>query len=204
VAEINQNRWDQLVRRVAGIVGPGSKVNNAIGDLFPMLDVENLPGELYLLAGTRLGTGGVQQIGAAGQSARIQLFNPAESGLIVTLTTALITVQPAAANTIRYVIRETAESTNDLGIRVRDTRLGVGTRPTAQVRSTSNATVLAGTGEFRLLSNVPLQLADPNGVVVLGPGTGITFNTVTVAQTLTVAFWWRERAAEASELLFSG
>jgi len=200
VANINQNRWDQLVRRVAGLIGPGSKVNNTIGDLFPMLDVENLPGELYLLAGTRLGTGGVQQIGAAGESARVQLFNPADSGLIVTLTTVVLTI--TTTGTIRYVIRNVAETTNDLGIRVRDTRLGVGTRPTAQVRSASDAAVLAGTGEFRLLANTPIQLADPDGVVVLGPGTGITFNTVTVAQTLQCNFWWRERAAEASELLF--
>ena len=202
MANINQNRWDQLVRRVAGLIGPGSKVNNTIGDLFPMLDVENLPGELYLLAGTRLGTGGVQQLGLAGEGARVQLFNPAESGLIVTLTTVILTT--TSLGNIRYVITDNVESTNDLGIRVRDTRLGVGTRPTAQVRSASDAAILAGTGEFRLLANNPLTLSDPNGVVVLGPDSGITFQNVAVAQSLTAAFWWRERAAEASELLFSG
>ena len=198
MANINQNRWDQLVRRVAGLIGPGSKVDNTIGDLFPMLDVENLPGELYLLSGTRLGTGGVIQTSSAGQSARVQLFNPADSGLLVTLTSAAYSV--TAVGSVRYVLTETAESTNDLGIRVRDTRLGVGIRPTAQVRSDDNAAVLAGTGEMRSLANTPVLLTDPNGLAVLAPGTGITFQSVTNTSSLTCAFWWRERVAEASEL----
>jgi len=200
MANINQNRWDQLIRRVAAIVGPGSKVNNTIGDLFPMIDVENLPGELYLLAGTRLAMGGVVQVGSPGESARVQLFNPDDSGLIVTLTSVQLSV--SASQVIRYVINNNAESTNDLGIRVRDTRLGVLTRPTAQVRSASNAAILAGTGEFRILANSPFVFTDPNGIAVLGPGTGITFNTFTAAQTLTANFLWRERVAEASELQF--
>jgi len=200
MANINQNRWDQLVRRVAGLIGPGSKVNNTIGDLFPMLDVENLPGELYLLAGTRLATGGAVQVGAAGESARVQLFNPADSGVICTLTTAI--VASPGPNNVRYVLTPNAASTLTTSAQARDTRLGIITTPTCEVRTESSVTILAGNGEFRILGNAFNQLTDPNGIAVLGPGTGIIFNTVVLAQTLSVAFFWREREAEASELLF--
>jgi len=200
VANINQNRWDQLVRRVAGLIGPGSKVNNTIGDLFPMLDVENLPGELYLLAGTRLGYGGVLQVAAGGETARIQLFNPADSGMIITCTSVIISNLTTVV--IRLVNRNVAESTNDLGVQLRDTRIDVGTRPTGQVRSASDVTVLAGTGEFRSLLNTPHTLSDPNGVMVLAPGTGLTVTSPNTGIQLSVMFFWRERAAEASELQF--
>jgi len=200
MANINQNRWDQLVRRVAGLIGPGSKVNNTIGDLFPMLDVENLPAELYLLAGTRLGTGVAAQVGSAGEVPRVQLFNPVGSGLICTLTSVLVAVAQTAH--VRFVITPNAESTNILSARVRDTRLGTLTRPTCQVRSASDAAVLAATGEFSTLANTLNVLDDPNGIVVLAPGTGVTFTATTVASTLRTTFFWRERVAEASELLF--
>jgi len=200
VSNINQNRWDQLVRRVAGLIGPGSKVNNTIGDLFPMLDVENLPGELYLLSGTRLGTGGVLQQGSAGEVPRIQLFNPADSGLICTLTT--FVVSGLSTQNFRYVYRNVAESTNDLGVQTRDTRLGIGNRPTCQVRSASEAAVLAGTGEWRQPASSVFKFTEPNGIAVLAPGTGFTITAVTVATTIQVSFWWRERTAEASELNF--
>jgi len=198
--ELQQNRYDQLLRRVGGMTGPGAKVAEVIPEVFPVIDLENLPAELYLLSGTRLAFGGVQQIGLAGESARIQLFNPADSGQIVTLTTANLNLSITGG--IRFVVTPNVEPTNDLGIRFRDTRLGVLTRPTAEVRSSSNAAVLAGTGEFRIQANVPLYLTDPNGIVVLAPGTGITFNTVVVATTFTGTFFWRERVAEQSELNF--
>jgi len=200
VANINQNRWDQLVRRVAGLIGPGSKVNNTIGDLFPMLDVENLPAELYLLSGTRLAVGGVAQVGAAGEVARIQLFNPADSGLIVTLTSAVITT--SATERVRFVQTITPESTLSAVQRFRDTRLGTLTLPTGQVRSASDAAVFAGTAEWVQPASIPFVLTDPNGLIVLAPGTGITFTAVTLATTLRAFFYWRERVAEASELQF--
>ena len=201
MANINQNRWDQLVRRVAGLIGPGSKVNNTIGDLFPMLDVENLPGELYLLGGTRLGFGSATQLGSAGEVPRVQLFNPVDSGLMVTLTSAIVSMN-VTTSVVRLVLTTTAESTNSLNQRVRDTRLGTATRTTAEVRAASEAAVLAADLEFVTTVNAYTPLIDPNGLAVLAPGTGITFTTTNVASTLRVGFFWRERAAEAAELLF--
>lgn len=199
--ELQQNRYDQLLRRVGGMTGPGAKVAEVIPEVFPVVDLENLPGELYLLSGTRLATGGVEQVGLAGQVPRIQLFNPENSGLICTLTTAIAS-NITGNISVFYVITDQAEPTNDLGIRIRDTRLGVLTRPTCQVRSASNVIVLAATGQFRMLNNTSVILTDPNGIAVLAPGTGITFTTPSTASTLALTFFWRERVAEQSELNF--
>lgn len=200
MSNINQNRWDQLVRRVAGLIGPGSKVNNTIGDLFPMLDVENLPAELYLLGGTRLGSGSAQQTGSAGEVPRCQIFNPADSGMIVTLTSFLVSL--TVIGQIRMVNTITAESTNVVA-RVRDLRLGTIQPTTTEVRAASEAAVLAANGgEFRVLGTTVNPITDPNGIVVLAPGTGMTLTTSAVASTMTATFFFRERVAESSELLF--
>ena len=200
MATIQQNRWDQLVRRVAGLIGPGSKVNNTIGDLFPMLDVENLPAELYLLSGTRISYGGVSITGAAGEFSRAQLFNPADSGVIATITS--ITLASAATQILRFSQVDVAETLNTLRQRSRDLRLTLATEPTCNIRSASEAAVLGDVLLFRLLANTPFTLTDPNGIVVLAPGLGLTVSAGTVATNITVNFFWRERAAEQSELNF--
>jgi len=57
VTELQQNRYDQLLRRVGDLKGPGSKVNDVLQELFPTIDVENVPGELLFLMGTHIGLG---------------------------------------------------------------------------------------------------------------------------------------------------
>jgi len=200
VTEIQQNRYDQLVRRVGGLIGPGSKVSEVISELFPMIDVENLPGELYVLAGTRLGFGSAVQISPVAEFPRVQLFNPVGSGTIVTVTT--IWVSATAAGQVRLVSTINPESTDVLAI-VRDTRLGVLQATTAEVRAASEAASLAANGaEFRTGGTLLNTLTDPNGIIVLAPGTGLTVTLINDNETLTVSFFWRERVAEASELNF--
>lgn len=200
MTELQQNRYDQLIRRVGGLIGPGSKVSEVISELFPMFDVENLPGELFLLGGTRLGFGSALQPGIAAERARVQLFNPVDSGIIVTMTTVLFSV-PAAA-VVRLVSTINPESTAVASI-VRDTRLGVTTATVAQVRAASEVAVLAANGgEFTSQANVLNRITDPNGIIVLGPGTGLTITNTLANSSLTVTYFWRERSAEASELQF--
>ena len=50
--EVQQNRWDQLIRRVSGSIGPGSRVSETLSELLPVMDVERVPGELLRLMGT--------------------------------------------------------------------------------------------------------------------------------------------------------
>ena len=200
MTELQQNRYDQLIRRVGGIIGPGSKVSEVISELFPMFDVENLPGELFLLGGTRLGFGSALQPGIVGERSRIQLFNPADSGIIVTITTILFSVPNVAV--VRLTSTINPESTSVASL-VRDTRLGVTTTTVATVRAASEVAVLAANGgEFTVASNVLNQITDPNGIIVLGPGTGLTLTNTLGLSSLTVTFFWRERTAEQSELQF--
>ena len=75
MTEIQQGRYDALVRRVADLKGPGSKVNDMLEELFPVFDVEKLPSELYRLANIDLCFGGAGIAGVAAQSAALTLGN---------------------------------------------------------------------------------------------------------------------------------
>jgi len=198
--EIQQNRYDRLVRRVAGIIGPGSKVNEVLTELFPMLDVESDRGELQLLAGIKLGMGSQVLIGSAGQTAKIQLFNPVGSGILVTITSMFIS---HSANTTVRVSRDIGPLANGIGTQTtRDYRETASDRPTAQMFSEDSAGFVNGNMQFLTLGRVQLVLQDVNGVAVLAPGTGVSVSPTTVALTSSVTFFWRERPAEASELRF--
>jgi len=82
----------------------------------------------------------------------------------------------------------------------RDTRSGLGGGTTALLLQESSAGGIPTTWGIELLANTPFHLQDQNGIVVLAPGSGITFNTAETNRTLLVSFFWRERAAEPSEL----
>lgn len=201
-AELQQNRYDQLIRRVGGIIGPGSKVAEALGELFPVIDVENCPGELLRLGGTILGFGGAAATGLAGQRGRVQLFNPIGSGKIVTCTSVILST--INTGTVRGIVTGTENTLQVNNDRRRDTRDGVASRTTAQIRTDSVAGVVADQILFQMLTNTPYHFLPPDGFAVLAPGTGLLFEHNSLTATITANFFWRERPAEASELSFSG
>lgn len=200
MSEIQQNRYDQLLRRVADLKGPGSKVNDALTELFPMFDVENVPPELLLLGGWRTGLGGAVVNAEAASISRIQLFNPIGSGHLVVVTR--IDWLCFGTSTVEMDTVDIALSIFPGGSNFRDTRMGVATTPVAQVRTQLDATGLAPTWLFRGIANVNNKLQDSNGVVVLGPGTGIVLAPASLNLTFFCSFFWRERVAEPSELNF--
>jgi len=199
-SEIQQNRYDQLLRRVAGIIGPGSKVKEVITELFPMFDVENVPAELYLLMGTQLGFGGGVITALAGQSPKAQLFNPPESGKLVTITSLLMSGQ--SNDTYRWGRQNLSIGTAIATENMRDTRIDIATRPVAQIRQLAELALAPATGQVRNLNTRPLQITDQNGLMVLSPGHGMTVGLTIQATTLNYTFYWRERTAEQSELNF--
>jgi len=196
--EVQQTRWDRILRRVAGSIGPGSRVSETLSELFPVIDVERVPGELLLLGGTQISNGGGQLAAIAGESPTAQLFNPADSNVLVTITGVYVAF--TILGTVRWgttaVQRGTVISTQV----VRDTRVAAPTLPVAQVSQESAVALATGTNQTRILANVNLKLEDPNGVAVLAPGTGFEIGNVTVASTIVYSFYWRERPAEQSEL----
>jgi len=203
VSTIQQGRYDALLRRVADLKGPGSKVNDVLEELFPMFDVENIPGELYILGLIDLCFGGGFVSSSASKSGRGQLFNPAGSGKILTITEAGIS--NSNTSIIRWGRRD-QELTSHLQTQLyRDTRkaaTGVLALPVGQIRSDDTLALANATGQVAITGQTPWVLKDPNGVAVLGPGTGFEIGTAAQQTSISFYFNWRERVAEPSELNF--
>lgn len=196
--EIQQNRYDQIIRRVTGIIGPGSKVAEVITELFPMVDVERVPGELLRLGGTNISYGGTITGPNAAAAARIQLFNPADSGAIITVSSVIVS-SPDLHN-IRWAIVDTALTTNVGVQRFRDSRGGVTSQPIGQVRAQLDASFTPAQAQARLAADEHITFDDSNGVGVLTEGFGLEFGSGVNNTTLLVSFMWRERPAVNSEL----
>jgi len=196
--EIQQNRWDRMVRRVAGIIGPGSKVSEVITELFPMINVEEPPSELYLLGGTVLGSGGLAVNAAAGLFPKIQLFNPVDSGQLVTVTDVYASTSVISGVTMSR--GTTTLASQAITALARDTRQIASSLPTAQMFFEQTAGLINAALDFQLLGNTTLHLHSRNDVMVLAPGTGLSVGASTAGATLHITFLWRERPAEPSEL----
>jgi len=199
--EVQQTRWDRLIRRVSGSIGPGSRVSETISELFPVMDVERVPGELLLLGGTSICHGAGAATGAVGEIPNLILFNPPDSGHLITITQ--IAVEADVAGRIRC---ELSQATSGAALdteRFREGRLVTAiTRPVGQLRSLSNPSQIEQQCSFDLIADVSTFFSDVNGLAVLSPDTKYVVATVTTASTVRVTFWWREREAQVSELQF--
>jgi len=200
MTEIQQGRYDSLLRRVADLKGPGSKVNDVLEELFPVFDVENLPDELYILMRTDLCMGGGTANGAVGMAGRGQIFNPLGSGKLITVTQAGF--GPATSSIVRWGRRDTPLA-NNLSTQIfRDTRHPLGNLPTGQIRNETSVALANANGQTRRLSNDGFALKDPNGLAVLTEGTGFEIGSGSNDISGNFYFYWRERVAEPSEINF--
>lgn len=194
---LQQTRYDHLIRRVGGIIGPGSKVASAVGDLFPMIDVERVPGELLALMDTRVAWGGASQGAVAGLINRIQLFNPAGSGMLITVSR--IDVTSDSINIIAMGLVDT-QLTNVPNEQYRDGRLGIANLPVGLLQIDTQAAAAPVNWLMQIGSFQPRPIRDENAVAVLTPGTGLRLSTSFVNASLATGWMWRERVAEQSEL----
>ena len=204
MSELQQNRYDRLIRRVGGIVGTGSQVSEVIHELFPMIDVEDVPAELLVLMGTRIALGQTDNAAVAANQQRSQLFNPAGSNAILTCTQ--ISIRSSVAQAIRFGIVDVA-LTNLTNTRAfRDGRLPFGPAIISTVgEMRDDASAAAALVQAYLVfvpANESVVIKDDNSVAVLSPGTGLQVTTTTLNTSLTVGYLWRERPAEQSELNF--
>ena len=198
--DLQQARYDQLLRRAGGLIGPGSKVSEVLAELFPVIDVESVPGELLKLMGTDIALGGTDTNGVAATNQHSQIFNPVGSGRICTVTH--VAVRAETTQQIVYgLVNATLVSLTAL-TRMRDSRFVFNQRPVMEVRNGVNAAVAPANGRFWVQANTTYTLTDPNGVAVLHPGFGLEFSTSTVNTDFDVGYHWRERQAEESELNF--
>jgi len=201
VAELQQNRYDKIIRRVGGIIGPGSMVSEAITELFPMIDVERVPAELLRLGGTRLGMAGSSIAGAAAEFAKAQLVNPADSNLIVTITDVWMGADVTSIFRVGFAI--TPFLTTDPNSHVlRDTRDGNDAQPTAVMRTLSDGALGPGNMLIPVLADSAFHFHGQNDIAVLPPGHALFLTNTNANATTQFNFFWRERTAEASELNF--
>jgi hypothetical protein len=194
--EIQQNRYDQLVRRVAGIIGPGSKVAQVITELFPMIDVENLPSELLILSGTSTAFRSTDIMATPGSENASQLSNPEDSGKIITITQLVFSISIDATVNITRAFPLLSGS-NGFG-EFRDSRSGAG--PSVGNTRVQQGVVINPGITFAMQANEIQSLRDDNDVAVLVPGDSLTVGTLGLAARLIVIYFWRERAAQQSEL----
>jgi len=195
--ELQQTRYDQLVRRAGGIIGPGSKVGEVIPELFPTLDLEDPPAELQILGGTRICFGGSTQSSTASQAGRYQIFNPAGSGHLITVTQFIFSL--AASAVVRYGLVNQAIATVGTQ-RFSDGRKDFTALPVGQVNQVTSVALAPATGQYRSAANDPTGLHDPKGIFVLPPGIGLEVGSNGLNVTNNCTFHWRERPALESEL----
>jgi len=200
-SEIQQNRYDQLIRRAGGIIGPGSKVSEVLAELFPVIDVERVPGELLALGGTFLAMGSQNLTGAVAEMATVQLFNPVGSGKLMTCSRVLAS-HTSTSTRVQWNIVTVPLSALSTNSRFRDSRFTGTDRPSGQVRSESLAASVTRAGQAFILEDEVLTLEDENSLFVLAPGTGWSIQMANTNQAFFVAFQWRERVVLEAELNF--
>jgi len=200
MADLQQTRYDKLIRRVANIVGAGAIVTETLQEVFPVFDLENTPAELMVLGGWRLAMRGTNITPPAAQKTASQLFNPVDSGMVMVLSTVVISVS-AAENIFTRLDNAPLLNSNGFG-QFRDKRAGDPISDAA-VGNTRIETpkIVTPIVTYGVLTSRPLILNDSNGLAVLMPGTGFTVGHQVDAVTLTVAYFWRERVLEASEFV---
>ena len=197
--EIQQNRWDQTLRRVAGLIGPGSKVSEVLSEIFPTFDVEQVPAELRVLGGTNLCFRGTAITAPAGEENASQLSNPADSGVLITVTSLSFSVN--ATTDVNISMNETLLANSNGFGQFRDRRSGpISSAAVGNTRIETGRVI--NPGITILFENaITFVLNDPDGICVLPPDSRLTIGTDIVAKVLTVNYFWRERPAERSELL---
>lgn len=198
-SELQQNRYDQLIRRVGNLKGPGSKVSEVLTELFPVFDVEHPPPELYILMATDICFAGGILTGLAGERPGFQLLNPVGSSKILTVTSFVATSLTTGAS-VRWGVTNAVLASGVGTETFRDTRKGITARPTGQFRIESQVALIGNTAQAKVLASDPLLVTDSDGLAILTAGIGFDVGSSVVADTFLVTIYWRERVAEPSEI----
>ena len=198
MGRLQTGRLENLIRRWGSIKGPGSILSETLGDVFPILDLENLPAELLLPAGISLiatsgsATGGVAQLGG------VQIQVPAAAGMIFTLTK--FHVKTALVQAVSCGLRTpNAPAINSRNLDSRQVQNFNGGLRLLGLTNTAGET-----GNFIVdtQATIDREVTVPRGIAVLTPG-GAFQVTASITNTLIRAtFFGYLRLAEPSELSF--
>jgi len=199
VARLQTARLENLVRRWGSIKSAGSVLSETLGDVFPVLDLENLTPENQLTAGWFLFQGQASVTGAVAGLAAVQVLNPAGSDVIVVIDKCKVNTTATRAIGFGTAV---APLTAAINTTTRDTRAGQVFTGKALIRTSTDATGALGDLTIVPVANVDYDLDLPHGIAVLGPGGALTFVDSVVNSVLRVLFFGRARIAEPSELSF--
>jgi len=191
-------RLENFIRRWGSIKGGGSVLSETLGDVFPILDLENLTPENQLTAGWFLFGGNTFATGGVGDQAGCQIANLAGSGNLVVIDKLLLfsqTSQPLTMGSSNALFSASAAPRNR-DLRTRNLLNGM-----AQMGISTNA-ITEFFGDITVVANITRELEVPNGIAVLPPGTQFSVATTNAATFLKVGFYGRARLAEPSELSF--
>ena len=197
--ELQTDRYSQMIRRAGAMIGPGGRVVEALTELFPVIEMESAPPEILALGGWRVAWGASERPPNVATTTRHQLFNPAGSGVIASVTQVVLRV--TASGFIAGGVEDTQIGGTPVRGLFRDGRFG-GARETTLTTEHVDAGSAASGFRVRLDANEHEAFRDDNGLVVLPPGFGFTLASDVVNQRLSVCWFWRERSAERSELNF--
>lgn len=134
----------------------------------------------------KLAYGAAFRGGAAGNVAHTQIFNPANSGVIIHVDSCIITLPTATE--VNVTLFDTALTTASATLGYRDRRLSGS--PAAQVREQNNATLL---GVIRMAFDAPAN----EGILIpldtfLGAAQGLVVAAVTANTTQVTTYYWEE------------
>ena len=197
--DLQTARYDQLIRRVGGLYGGGSKVVEALPELFPVLELENTTPELMALTGWRTAWQSTERPASAMNNSASNLLNPANSGIIAVVTQLVLRTN-VPGTVVQMETNVSAIGGAAVSGLFRDTRFGAVRSTACQVASVDNQAV--GGGLRIALQAEDTYIRDDNGIAVLTPLTSLRIGTQSDNTILTVNYWWRERPALESELNF--
>jgi len=161
-----------------------------------MIDVENLPIELLLLAGSRLCMGNASLGSNPATFTQMFLRNPAGSGVVARLIMIECVISAQSC-----VFGPTQNSSTNLGGEAfADTRIfGEGTA--LKLQGANNFGSAGSTfWQQRSLVDLTLTFAPPGGIAVIAPGAAFSAGPAATNQSFTASWLWIERQAQPSEL----
>jgi len=192
-------RLENFIRRWGSIKGPGSVLSETLGDVFPVLDLENLSAENYLPAGWHLFSRHATVVGVAAQLSGLQVVQVLTNNSIVVIEKIIVNAELGQDVTFGLGLPQFVLISN---VQNRDDRSPSTNNANAQIGANANVGAAATGGIFAVVAGVDREIEAPGGLAILGPGDNFSVVCSTVNSDLTVTFFGRERQAEPSELNF--
>lgn len=212
--EVTLPQWQQLVRRVFGLTGPGGNIPTIAPEITPVVVLQPHSAEFRKLRNENLWSAAIAQTSGAAVVGGGGLVNPVGSGVLVVIERiALSFVSPAGvAQEINVRLDSQVNIEADLPaasteFSPRDTRLipGAGTPFPAAVPRTGQTAAPSGFFLSRWIfpaAGTWAHMYPVNQDIILTPGFGVAAfqNAVGVGSTIIVNFDWYERFLEPAEL----